>query len=595
MKKLLTLLMLLCISGAVWATPLPSLKQSKYRWRNNNGNEVSATWKAAENTAITLTVMNETLRFRGEYYCTGAASSVGHYLSYSKNGGTTWTEINESATNDFILLTTTEVTHGANTTNQLGTATGGTFAAGKIISQNTPSMGMTLAAGTRTEIEWVIKPTASVQNNTTYLFENRTINTTGVQGQLTTNFPCAVPVVTVAPTLRRCGPGTLQLSATASPATSTITWWTAATGGTNIGTGATITSPVYTANTTVYVQAQNASCVSARSAVNITIEEVPITIDIADGSHCINDGALELNTVPAYPNTYTYLWNTGAATAAVQAGLSYGTPVKYWVQVTSPNGCVQSDTALITLNPIPKVDLGNDTTVCDNTVLSLDAKNPGSTYLWNTGEQTQMIEVSPVATFSVEVTNIYHCSAEDEIFIDAFEPAAVSGFTFVPRFDIEAGKIDFAPLNPVSIETYHWDFGNGHTSDAMNASHTYANSGVYQVTLSVSNDCGTMDTSLTVNVDRFTGIVTVDDPVQLNLYPVPAQHILNIQSPAADVSIRSVSIVNMSGQELVRAVDLNKQHFVQDISMLAEGHYFVRIKTNKGDRVKKISIVKQAE
>lgn len=590
MKRLLTLLMLLGIVGAACATPLPSLNQSKYRWRNNNGNEASATWRAAENTAITLTAMNETLRFRGEYYCTGAASSVGHYLSYSRNGGATWTEINESATNDFMLLTTTEVTHGTNTTNQLGAGTGGTFTSGKIISQNAPAMGMTLAAGTRTEIEWVIKPTASVQNNTTYLFENRTVNATGVQGQLTTNFPCAVPVVTVAPGFRRCGPGTLQLSAAASPAASTITWWTAATGGTNIGTGAMITSPVYTAGTTVYVQAENATCVSARSPVDITIEEVPVVIDIADGNHCIPDGALELNTVPAYPNTYTYLWNTGAATAAVQAGLSYGTPVQYWVQVTSPNGCVQSDTALITLNPVPEVDLGNDTIVCDNTLLSLDAKNPGSTYLWNTGEQTRTIEVSPVATFSVEVTNIYNCSATDEIFIDAFEPAAVSGFTFIPRFDEVPGKIDFAPLNPVSIETYHWDFGNGHTADVMNASHTYASSGMYQVRLTVSNDCGAMDTALTIHVDRFTGIVTVGEQVPLSVYPVPAQHTLNIQSPAADVVIRSVSIMNTLGRELLYTEQVNKQHFLQDVSMLAAGPYFVRIKTNKGELLKKISI-----
>lgn len=590
MKRLLTLLMLLGIVGAACATPLPSLNQSKYRWRNNNGNEAGATWRAAENTAITLTAMNETLRFRGEYYCTGAASSVGHYLSYSRNGGATWTEINESATNDFMLLTTTEVTHGTNTTNQLGAGTGGTFTAGKIISQNTPAMGMTLAAGTRTEIEWVIKPTASVQNNTTYLFENRTVNATGVQGQLTTNFPCTVPVVTVAPGFRRCDPGTLQLSAAASPAASIITWWTAATGGTNIGTGSTITSPVYTAGTTVYVQVENATCVSARSPVDITIEEVPVVIDIADGSHCIPDGALELNTVPAYPNTYTYLWNTGAATAAVQAGLSYGTPVQYWVQVTSPNGCVESDTALITLNPVPEVDLGNDTIVCDQTLLSLDAKNPGSTYLWNTGAQTQAIEVSPVATFSVEVTNSYNCSATDDIFIDAFEPAAVSGFTFIPRFDEAPGKIDFAPLNPVSVETYHWDFGNGHTADVMNTSHTYTSSGIYQVTLTVSNDCGAMDTALTIHVDRFTGIVTVGEQVPLNVYPVPAKHTLNIQSPAADVVIRSVSIVNTLGRELLYTEQVNKQHFVQDISTLAAGPYLVRIKTNKGELIKKISI-----
>ncbi|RYD95216.1 MAG: T9SS type A sorting domain-containing protein [Sphingobacteriales bacterium] len=591
MKQLFTLLLLLCITGITWATPIPLLQQSKYRWRNNNGNEATATWKAAENTAITLTSMTETIRFRGEYYCTGAGSSVGHYLSYSKNGGTTWTEINESATNDFMLVTTKEVAHGTTTTNQLGNSTGGTFDGGKVIAQNAPGMALSLAASARTEMEWVIKPTATVQNNTTYLFENRSISLTGIQGQLTTNFSCATPAVTAASSFRRCGPGTLSLTASATPSSSTITWWTAATGGTNIGTGATITSPSYTANTTVFVQAQNGSCVSARTPVALIIEEMPVAIDITDGSHCINEAALELTSVPAYPNTYTYLWSTGAATASVQAGLSYGAPVTYWVQVTSPNGCVKRDTVEVILNPVPEVALGNDTTVCDNTLLTLDAGNEGGTYLWNTGATSQSIGVSP-GTFSVAVTNEYNCSATDEITIDAFEPATVTGFTFVPRFDVEAGRIDFAPLNPVAIETYHWDFGNGNTSDQMYATHTYGNSGAYEVSLTVANDCGSMDTTLMINVDHFTGIVSVVDPVVLNVYPVPAQNSFTIESPAADVQIRGISIVNLSGQELIHISGLNKQHFVQDISRLAAGHYLVRIQTSKGDRVKKISIVK---
>ncbi|OJV55754.1 MAG: hypothetical protein BGO31_16805 [Bacteroidetes bacterium 43-16] len=591
MKRILILLLLLCIACIAFATPSPALKQSKYRWRNNNGNETTATWKAAENTAITLTSMSEIIRFRGEYYCTGAASDIGHYLSYSKNGGTTWTQISESAANDFMMVTTTEVAHGAATTNQLGTSTGGTYVAGKVISQNTPSMLLNLAVSSRAEMEWVIKPTSSVQNNTTYLFENRSINTLGVQGQLTTNFACAVPTITVVPGFRRCGSGTLQLSATASPASSTITWWTAATGGTNIGTGATTTSPVYTANTTVYVQAQNSTCVSARTAVELTIEQVSLAIDNADGSHCLDGNMLELTTSPAYPNTYTYLWSTNATTPAINAGLSNGTAVTYWVQVTSPSGCVKRDTVNLTLNPKPKVDLGSDTIICPNALMTLDADNTGATYLWNTGAQTQTLEVGP-GTYSVQVTNMYDCSNGDEIVIDAIEAAAVSGFTFVPRFDIEPGRVDFAPLNNVAVDSYLWDFGDGNTSTMMHAQHTYNTTGIYEVKLTVSNSCGSMDTILKIHVDRFTGISLVDEQVAINMYPVPAQSKLTVESPAAGVYIQSLSIINTAGREMIVTHEINKPQYVQDISTLANGHYMVHIKTNKGERVMKISILK---
>jgi len=38
--------------------------------------------------------------------------------------------------------------------------------------------------------------------------------------------------------------------------------------------------------------------------------------------------------------------------------------------------------------------------------------------------------------------------------------------------------------------------------------------------------------------------------------------------------------------------EINKPQYVQDISTLANGHYMVHIKTNKGERVMKISILK---
>jgi len=51
---------------------------------------------------------------------------------------------------------------------------------------------------------------------------------------------------------------------------------------------------------------------------------------------------------------------------------------------------------------------------------------------------------------------------------------------------------------------YLWDFGDGATSTEVNPSHTYAAGGSYDVTLDVTNGCGT---------DTWTGVVIVCDPV----------------------------------------------------------------------------------
>lgn len=53
----------------------------------------------------------------------------------------------------------------------------------------------------------------------------------------------------------------------------------------------------------------------------------------------------------------------------------------------------------------PVVDLGPDVEICEGEVLILDAGNPGSTYMWSTGETTQTINVTVEGLYWVEVTN----------------------------------------------------------------------------------------------------------------------------------------------------------------------------------------------
>lgn len=66
------------------------------------------------------------------------------------------------------------------------------------------------------------------------------------------------PVITGTTSAERCGAGTLTLSATGSVG-STIKWYDAATGGTQVGTGATYTTPSLSTTKTYYVAASNSA------------------------------------------------------------------------------------------------------------------------------------------------------------------------------------------------------------------------------------------------------------------------------------------------------------------------------------------------
>ena len=65
------------------------------------------------------------------------------------------------------------------------------------------------------------------------------------------------PTITGTTPASRCGNGTLTLSATNSPASSTIAWYLTSTGGNAVATGSSFTTPVLSATTSYYVQAEN--------------------------------------------------------------------------------------------------------------------------------------------------------------------------------------------------------------------------------------------------------------------------------------------------------------------------------------------------
>ncbi|MEZ4915038.1 MAG: PKD domain-containing protein [Chitinophagales bacterium] len=99
-----------------------------------------------------------------------------------------------------------------------------------------------------------------------------------------------------------------------------------------------------------------------------------------------------------------------------------------------------------------------------------------------------------------------------------------------------------------NANTYLWNFGDGTTSTEQSpASHYYAVSGVYQVCLSVTNSAGTDMFCQEVTIDQTTGLEE-NAFVLENIYPVPAQNVLNISFSLAHNSSLDFTITNTLGQ-----------------------------------------------
>ncbi|MEP1033602.1 PKD domain-containing protein [Ekhidna sp.] len=120
--------------------------------------------------------------------------------------------------------------------------------------------------------------------------------------------------------------------------------------------------------------------------------------------------------VEPVPNSLIWDFGDGSSSNAWIPNYEYPMEAGYTVSLTAVvNGIRQtiSQPVEILVNDL-MVDLGNDTTICVDEILTLDA-GTGSSFVWSTGAATQTIQVDTAGTYWVEVTNTAGCTDFDDI------------------------------------------------------------------------------------------------------------------------------------------------------------------------------------
>lgn len=166
MKPLLLTFLSICLYCSVFA----NITQSKWRWRNDDGNEKNATWKAAENTAITVNDFN-TFRLRLSIYNANAeVKSFSRNLQYATSASGPWYTLSDATPiQAFVISSSSNISNGQSTTQQLTASQysfvpGSTFTDADIYNDN-------IQPSTSSEYEWCMKATQYAQPQTTYYFK----------------------------------------------------------------------------------------------------------------------------------------------------------------------------------------------------------------------------------------------------------------------------------------------------------------------------------------------------------------------------------------------------------------------------------------
>lgn len=168
MKKTL-LLVIICLCKL--SISFAFVTQGNWRWRNDNGSQTSATWRAPQNTTITIGTIDTVIRLRIQLSnTTGELKGVNANVQYASAPDGPWRYLTAFAGNNAFMLAGTNayVTDLAATTQQLNGASS-PFVTGKVFVKTT-TLNTAFANNIATEHEYVIKPTENITPGTTYYF-----------------------------------------------------------------------------------------------------------------------------------------------------------------------------------------------------------------------------------------------------------------------------------------------------------------------------------------------------------------------------------------------------------------------------------------
>ncbi len=175
--------------------------------------------------------------------------------------------------------------------------------------------------------------------------------------------------------------------------------------------------------------------------------------------------------------------------------------------------------------------------------------------------------------------------------VDDFVQAAFdSGFAGLPccppKADIYLSQVSADQYFFSSIteaDEYLWDFGDGTTStDRFPDLHSYTDEAIYEVTLTVSNDCGSNTESVfvipTVGIEQ---TMLVD----ISLFPNPTTSIITLQT---ETPLSQAWLTDLTGRRLM-PLQPNGTQWQADLSQLPSGMYLIDVLTQERRRgVKKV-------
>ena len=145
------------------------------------------------------------------------------------------------------------------------------------------------------------------------------------------------------------------------------------------------------------------------------------------------------------------------------------------------------------------------------------------------------------------------------------------------RFDPDPNdsmNVIFTNLSAYEPEQFHWELGDGNETSTKDIEYRYADHGIYEVCLEVSNDHGSDRTCQTVDLGKLTSTIEIINPA-IKLYPNPFSDQLWIDWPDFS-SNAEIQIIDAAGRLIHQELILSTSQQL-DIKDWKNGVYFYQI------------------
>ena len=390
--------------------------------------------------------------------------------------------------------------------------------------------------------------------------------------------------------------GTVELTATTS-STSNIQWYTVASGGTPIQSGASYNFyPTKTGSTFLYVEAFDGQCASTRVQKRVRVWNFPsISIQERD-TLCIGD---TLDVIYSnFSGSIRWFDQTTGGTAlydndTVKLYNLAGNRTFY----LEPYSLVCRDTMRhpLTISELGPGILSNikGASICANQKATISAATTDGSVIWmsqpnlstivSTGNSYTTGSLTSNTEYFVASKN-FQCVSEINAVTVAVKPLPSSSY----NYQVNAiGNFTFTADNAGLV--YAWNLGDGATKNTRSVTHQYTKNGNFDVVLTTTGTNGCLaQTTKSVKVAGLTAAIDEQDFTNTVIWPNPSNNVIHVTS---NFKQGQVYIIDALGKVLESHILINGSKEI-DVkkSNLKAGMYYLKLSNNNETQYHKVII-----